>query len=80
VISVARFVGDQLGQHQPQLAAVEHPLPSATLAPATPTASTTKAVSEAMAKPAPAAAMHRMPPVATAAFHFRIKKHCHSFE
>ncbi|GGA56899.1 hypothetical protein GCM10011395_29140 [Sphingomonas psychrolutea] len=28
VIAVARFVGDQLEQHEPKLAAVEHPPPA----------------------------------------------------
>src|SRR3546814_5249968 len=33
VIAVARLVGDQLQQDEPQLAAVEHPAPAATFVP-----------------------------------------------
>ena len=52
---MARFVGDQLQEHQPQFAAVEHALSAAALTPATAAASPAKAMPETMAKPASAA-------------------------
>src|SRR3546814_7173348 len=57
VISVPRLVGDQLQQHQPQFAAVEHPAPAAAIAPVVAKASAASMTgAEAMAEPASAAA------------------------
>jgi hypothetical protein len=75
VVAVAWFVGDQLEQYEPQLAAVEHPPAFTALASAAAAATATaETVAKAMSEPA-TTAMHRVPSAATAAIHSYVKNH-----
>src|SRR5690606_33985150 len=81
VIAVARLVGDQLEQHEPQFAAVEHPPPrsaaSLSAVAMAPAKAATGSFAEAMAA---SAAVHAVPLAAPVAAQMSVKLHLFSLE